>query len=76
MELYKFIAIVNGKTIEGSHWHDMKWNCIAEAMTAIYNTDAGDIIESNPGGFAKELFDWGECKFEKVEIRIVKIHAD
>jgi hypothetical protein len=74
MELYKFIAIVNGKTIEGSHWHDMKWNCIAEAMTFLYHTEAKDILEINPGGIAKYLFNWEKCKFvnKNIELFIVE----
>lgn len=80
MIFYKFVANINGKSVEG-HLHDMKWNCIAEALTFLGRSETflkeklSD--DCNAGIVMKELNDFDEHTFyncptgEEVKVKII-----
>jgi len=72
MKTYGFVVTVNGDKMDQFPTSSMKWNCIASAMTFMWHTEAKKALDSNPGGVAKELFDWGEFSYGTVRVKIVE----
>ena len=73
MKSYEFVVTVGETKMDQFPAHFfMKWNCIAAAMTSLWNTEAQSELRSNPGFVAKELFDWGEFSYGTVRVKIVE----